>query len=153
MTFKIRFITSSLIMIWLIGIFIAWLIPVNEKLLFIYPYLKQGYSVVCHQESCKLITVNGKESLVCSRCAGIYSGLFMSSIILLFNKSIKKPKLKILLVVSLPMLMDVIFHSIGLYNYSKTIAFLTGFLLGSVGFLYFYSGLNELIIEQKVRAK
>ena len=47
------------------------------------------------------------------------------------------------------MFVDVILYSTGIYTYSKTIAFSTGILLGSVGFLYIHEGILNLIKEKK----
>jgi hypothetical protein len=45
------------------------------------------------------------------------------------------------------MISDVILYSLNIYHYSKLMAFSSGFLLGSVGFIYLYEGLNNLIRE------
>jgi len=47
------------------------------------------------------------------------------------------------------MLLDITAYSTGIYHYSKLIAFITGFLLGSAAFSYFYNGLIQLFIEIK----
>lgn len=151
MHLSIRISISLLIVIWIAGIFIAWIIPYSENLLFFHPLLSKAYSLVCHQEKNKLIVQNGNESLVCSRCVGIYLGFFSASVISLLYKTVRSPSFKIFLAAASPMLLDVFFYTIGLYTYSKPIALFTGLLLGSVGFLYFYSGLNEFINEQKAK--
>jgi len=146
---KIRVIISILIALWCIGFFFEWLIPLNEKLLTLLPFLHQTYSLVCHQEKVKLIASHGFESLVCSRCAGIYIGLLAGSLVSIFKLPHKNPDIKVLLVCVFIMLLDITAYSIGIYHYSKLIAFITGFLLGSVAFSYFYSGLIHLFIEIK----
>ena len=47
------------------------------------------------------------------------------------------------------MLLDVILYSVKAYNYSKITAFLTGLLLGSVGFLYILEAFEKFIVELK----
>lgn len=43
------------------------------------------------------------------------------------------------------MLIDVFLYSIGVYNYSKIIAFGSGFVFGLVGIVYIYNGFQILI--------
>ena len=136
-----------LILIWCLGIFSEWLIPLNQKIVFVIPWLNNLYSLVCHQMPDRLIRSGNYTTMVCARCSGIYIGLLVSSFILIFIKSKLNPKAKYLYFAAIPLLADVIFHSINIYRYSKTIAFCTGFLLGSTGFLYLYSALNQFFSE------
>ena len=69
---------------------------------------------------------------------------------MLFQSTIKELKINYLLIASIPMFIDVILYNLELYTYQKSIAFLTGFLFGSVGIYYFYIGLNSLLLEKKV---
>jgi uncharacterized membrane protein len=149
MSLSIRVIISLLLAVWCIGFFFEWLIPLNEKLLTLLPFLHQTYSLICHQEKVKLITSHGFESLVCSRCAGIYIGLLTGSLLSIFRKPPKNPSIKILLICTALMLLDITAYSTGIYHYSKLIAFITGFLLGSAAFSYFYNGLIQLFTEIK----
>jgi uncharacterized membrane protein len=87
--------------------------------------------------------------LVCSRCAGIYfGGLFSSLLVLLGLK--KNISTKILLLSSIPLILDVILYSISIYNYSNYIALLTGFLLGSIGFIYIHKSVLELLNKDRL---
>ena len=147
MSLSIRVTTSLIIAIWCIGFFLEWLIPLNEKLLTLLPFLHQTYSLICHQEKVKLITSHGFESLVCSRCAGIYIGLLAGSLLSIFRLPHNNPNIKVLFVCIVIMLLDITAYSVGIYHYSKLIAFITGFLLGSVAFSYFYNGLIQLFNE------
>jgi uncharacterized membrane protein len=136
-----------LLLIWCFGYMIEFFIPVSNKLVYLIPFLKNNYSLVCHQDSHKLIRIGVYSMLVCARCAGIYSGAFLVSFISIF---VVKPIIipaKILFLSAVPMLFDVIATTAGIYYYSKTAAFLTGILFGVVSFLYFYNALLELIIE------
>lgn len=147
MRFIIRFLIVLVLSIWLLGIFSEWLIPVFQNIAVAIPFLQKSYSLVCHQEPQKLLGESVYHSLVCSRCAGIYLGFYLVSFVSLFFAFKKEPHLKILLIAAIPMIADVTLYSLGFYNYSKTLALLTGVLLGSVGFLYFYSALKKLIQE------
>lgn len=52
---------------------------------------------------------------------------------------------------AVPLVLDVLFSSFGFYSYSRTLAFTTGWLLGSIGFLYFYIPLENLILNKNWR--
>jgi len=147
MRFTYKLILFFLLLIWCVGIFIEWFIKFDERLLFLLPNLQKAYSLVCHQDKSKLILFNHVATLTCARCTGIYLGLLLMSLILLFNEPKRKLAIKLLFVSALPMLCDVLLYSMNIYSYSKPIAFSTGFLLGSVGFLYLYAGLKKLIQE------
>lgn len=138
-----------LFLIWFLGIFIEWFTKIDEHFVFALPYLQKTYSLVCHQEKNKLLLFGGIETLTCARCTGIYLGLLLSSLLVLFKLPEGKPHIKILLVAAAPMIADVLLTSLNIYAYSKLIAFFTGLLLGSIGFFYLYAGLNKLILELK----
>ncbi|MBI3125404.1 MAG: DUF2085 domain-containing protein [Ignavibacteriales bacterium] len=151
MRFILRLLIVLLLTLWLLGVFIEWLIPVFPNIAVAVPFLQKSYSLVCHQQQQKLLGESVYHSLVCSRCAGIYLGFYLVSIVSLFYAIKKEPKLKILLIAAIPMIADVILYSLGFYDYSKTLALLTGVLLGSIGFLYFYSALKKLIQELSLK--
>jgi len=138
-----------LFLIWFLGIFIEWFIKIDEHFVFALPYLQKTYSLVCHQEKNKLLLFGEIETLTCARCTGIYLGLLLSSLLVLLKLPKGKLHINILLVAAAPMIADVLLTSLNIYAYSKLIAFLTGFLLGSFGFFYLYAGLNSLILELK----
>jgi uncharacterized membrane protein len=149
MSLSFRIIVFAFILIWCIGIFSEWLLPIYNNVLFLIPFLEKTYSLVCHQIKERLINFNNCETLVCARCTGIYLGALFSSALSLSRILIKPLDVKYFFLMSLPLLMDVILHSFNVYNYSRTIAFCTGFLFGSTGFLYLYDALNQLINELK----
>lgn len=138
-----------LILIWCVGIFIELFIKIDGHFVFTLPYLQKTYSLVCHQEQDKLLSFGGYETLICARCTGIYLGLLISSFFILFKLPRWKLHINILLIVSVPMIVDVVLTTLNIYSYSKLIAFSTGLLLGSFGFFYLYTGLNNLILELK----
>ncbi len=113
----------------------------------LYPASKLFYSHVCHQNENKLIYLFNKPLLVCARCTGIYSGALISSALIFFI-STKKLQIKYLLLSALPVLIDVTLVMSGLNMYSKYSAFITGFILGSVTFLYIWNGIEKLLMEK-----
>lgn len=145
--FSIRLLIALILLLWTAGIFSSCLVSLNDYIIAFYPFFKKTYSLVCHQESSKLIVNVCGNSLVCARCAGIYSGLLTTSIIFIFHPLKNIPDIKLLLFSSIPMLLDVLLTTIHIYPYFKTLAFLTGILFGSILFLYFYRGLILLFEE------
>lgn len=91
--------------------------------------------------------------MVCSRCAGIYAGVLLFSFYMIFVKIKTNKEIKFLILSAVPLILDVIFYNIGIYNYSKTAAFTSGLFFGSAGIYYFYIGLEKLISEQKIKEK
>lgn len=138
---------------WNAGIYPGILQQINNDTILALPFLSKFYSGVCHQQEIKFLEVFGIESMVCSRCAGIYAGVFFASFLLLFIKVNEKSGIIFLLLSSIPLILDVVFYHLGLYNYSKTTAFSTGIFFGSAGFYYFYIGLEKLFSEQKLQER
>ena len=128
---------------------IEFFLPYFDSGAYFFPFLKTFYGNVCHQQPEKTITLFGHSMLVCARCGGIYFGAFLSSIIILFVKFQNGIKTKYFFLAGVPMLADVILYSLGIYHYSKTVAFLTGLLLGSAAFIYFYDALLILFREKE----
>lgn len=119
-----------LLLIWCTGIFFPVLNPHNEHGLTSY-FLKQNYSLVCHQQEAKTITIGGNSLLVCARCTGIYLGALAAAIAFLLYSGKINISIKFLIATSTLLLCDVIFSSSGLYEYSKIAALFTGFVFGS----------------------
>jgi len=132
---------------WCFGFGAEFFLPYFNKLIFLVPFLKKNYSLLCHQDPQKVIAAGSYETLVCARCAGIYLGALISSFANLFILKDFLISKKILFLSSIPMILDAVFTTFQIYNYSKIIAFLTGFLFGITSFLYFYNALLDLILE------
>ena len=58
----------------------------------------------------------------------------------------------LILAASIPMLIDVILYSSGLYDYNKNISFITGLFFGSIGIAYIYNGL-KILLERDGKSK
>ena len=115
----------------------------------LYLFQKQLFSTVCHQSAAKSFICNDLPFLVCARCTGIYSGaLFSAFMLLIYNKLIIL-KTKYLMILSAPMLLDVILVNIGVYNYNKSLSAFTGFLFGSAVFLYILSAIENLLFTKQ----
>ncbi len=152
MKLRIKLFIFILISIWFAGFFFECLSKLYPESIIILPFIKKTYSLVCHQESKKLIELYCGHSLVCSRCVGIYSGILLSSFLSFFLKKEINLNIKFLFISALPILIDILFASLKIYSYSKTTAYLSGLLFGSVLFLYFYKSLinffNEIQLDK-----
>lgn len=95
-----------------------------------------GFSV-CHQLSSRSLTVGNIILPICSRCSGIYTGFFITAIILFImfrKKESDLPPLYILIIFTiffLSTIIDGIASNFGLYNTNNNLRFITGFLCGS----------------------
>ena len=90
----------------------------------------------------------GKTFNVCARCTGIYTAIIITSLVLLLIKNKPKINFKLLIFLSLPMLVDVVFYSIGLYHHNKYIAAFTGLLFGSTVFLYILEEIENYLANK-----
>jgi len=107
------------------------------------------YSKVCHQNMSKSFVCNDIPLLVCARCTGIYFGSAITSLVFLFFFKTIILKTRYLLIFSTPVLIDVISISLKIYPYNKIISSGTGFLFGSVVFIYILSGIENLLFTKK----
>jgi uncharacterized membrane protein len=115
----------------------------------LYPFQKQVFSPVCHQNHAKSFICNDLPLLVCARCTGIYAGVLFSAFILIVYYKQFIFKTKYLMILSAPMLLDVLLLTINFYNYSKSLSALTGFLFGSAVFLYILSAIENLLFTKQ----
>ncbi|MCZ7601513.1 MAG: DUF2085 domain-containing protein [Melioribacteraceae bacterium] len=146
--YKVLF--TSVAFLWLVGTLLSLIDFTQNIFIEFIPFLYIFYSPVCHQNVDKLICVDNSCSLLCSRCVGIYLGVFITSITLIFIAPKNIIPIKYLFILSIPLLLDVIFVSLGIYNYSKLIALFTGFIFGSAAFYYFYNGIEIFLYEKRI---
>jgi uncharacterized membrane protein len=114
-----------------------------------YPFQKQLYSTVCHQNINKTFTCNVLPLLVCARCTGIYTGALLIAFTLIVYSKRFIVRTKYLILLSTPMLLDVILLNIGIYEYNKSISAFTGLLFGSTVFLYILSAVEILLYSNQ----
>lgn len=67
----------------------------------------------------------------------------------MFKKKLKAAHIKYLFILSVPLLIDVLLVSSGVYEYSKITAYFTGLIFGSTAFYYFYTGVLFGLIKEK----
>ena len=139
-----------MLLVWCLGIFSGVFLADNPVKIFSSLFVDRIYSLVCHQEATKSFFISGNKLEVCARCTGIYTGGLLFSIIALFISRLKVRSKKWLVLSFIPMSVDVLLYSAGIYDYSRWIAFTTGVILGSVSILYIFTGINDYFLELKL---
>lgn len=148
--------TSLYSRIFLITILIIWIlgflnpILLSQKNIFFDYFLTTVYSRVCHQVDYKCITIQHESMLVCSRCAGIYLGVLISMIFVLFHK-IPALNLKVFVIATLPLITDVLLTTLQVYNYFQPLAFATGLLFGGMLCLFFLLELENIFTNKSIK--
>jgi uncharacterized membrane protein len=146
---KFKLIIFVLILFWNIGLFVLPLSHIFEKAIYAFPVLNDLYGNVCHQEIPKTIHINDSPLQVCARCSGIYFSAFVFSLLsFIVSKKFYQHRFLISGVIII-VIIDVMLTTFGILDYSKISAFATGFLLGSVSFIYFYNALIELVSKKQ----
>ncbi len=141
-----RIIVFTFLLLWCAGFSINAFFPDNSIIVF-YPFLKQVYSGVCHQIDYKTFEINNLHLLVCARCSGIYLGTLLSVAgLIFFVKRINSP-LRYFFISGIPMALDVILYSTGVYHYSRLLAFSTGILFGSVAIVYILASIENFLFK------
>lgn len=144
---SLRIFILLILILWCTGFSINLFFPDNG-ILVLYPLLKQVYAGVCHQVGYKSFEVNNLHLLVCARCSGIYFGALLSILGLIFIPVRINHPIKYLFLSALPMFIDIIFYSSGIYIYSKWIAFVTGILFGSVAIVYILVSIENILFKE-----
>jgi len=110
--------------------------------------IKNFYGNICHQIDNRCLVVFGKPMLICSRCAGIYSGSFLLFLLItLFEKLrlfLDKMNYSLILFFSLPIIIDWSLSFIFKIESTNFVRFFTGIIFSIVP-VYF---INSLIIRR-----
>ena len=145
---SLKFFLLSILIFWIFGFIHPTSISQNNSLT--HYFLKRIYSRVCHQDISKCIIVDNESMLVCARCTGIYLGALISGLISLVNE-LPQVRIKTLLFASLPMFFDVLFTTIGIYTYSKTLAIVTGLIFGAVIYIFLINELEKFFSTKSIK--
>lgn len=135
---KLILITIIISNLWLLFLFLPNLFPNNFEL-FIFNKIFCGK--ICHQIPERLFNQFFLPLSVCNRCAGIYLGLSIGSLISLFY--LFKNTLYILLVSFLILCFDVFCIWIGVYSYNLFTSFSTGLVFGVALIQLFISNFHK----------
>lgn len=104
---------------WFIGIFFHIIFPDYSAAILPGIIIDRSYSIVCHQEAAKTFFIRGQNLEVCARCTGIYAGGAVFAVIALLIPSLKPGSVKTLFLAMIPMALDVLLYSAGIYDYSN----------------------------------
>lgn len=146
---KLYYLILVLSIIWILGFSFPFFIKFSDSLNVYLPILKLIYSPVCHQLIERSFLIDNAYFFVCSRCTGIYVGVFFSLLFLMIYEKEIKIISKIFLFSLSILITDIIFYNIGFYNYNKIVAFSTGFFAGFTILLYIFPSVKNLIIIKK----
>jgi uncharacterized membrane protein len=146
----VRLIFFIAISVWCFGFTCRSILPDSAYTAIASLFLKRIYGAVCHQHIEKTIFSGGYYFFVCARCTGIYFGVLMASFNSLIILHRLPVKTKLLYISSVPMLIDVISTTIGIYPYSKIIALLTGIFFGSAVFVYILAALENNFMDKPI---
>jgi uncharacterized membrane protein len=146
----VRVIIFIAVAVWCAGFAYNSLIPSSAYTILSSLFLKKIYGAVCHQRIAKTFFINGHYFFVCARCTGIYSGALILSFISLFSLHNLSGKTKFLVISAIPMLIDVVSTTTGIYAYSKIIALITGLFFGSAVFVYILAALENNFMDKSL---
>jgi len=132
----VNYLFFFLLLFWSAGFLFPVLSPQFTGKPIVNQLLNYNYSIVCHQSESSEINFGSAQLVVCARCAGIYLGALLITIIMLFNLLKLKLSLIPLLIFSAPLVIDAFAVRLNIYAYSKTIAFITGLMFGSIVLIY-----------------
>ena len=149
--FIVQVLPVSLLLIWITAIFSPFFEPITKSFSFISLLFMKMFSAVCHQENEKSFLF-GKHIYVCARCAGIYTGCFLSALSLLIKLKFDIKNLKVLLIALLIIFADVLFANAGLYEYSHSIAFIAGLFFGFTSYRFFINTFEEFL-SNRIKSK
>ena len=145
----------------LIGI-ILWIAAV-----FAAPYLKSQsstygnliytvFSPTCHQIPSRCLTLYGNPLAVCTRCLGIYLGFFLGTgLFPVFRRlsSESLPKAKILILMSLPIVIDMAANVVSLWASPHWLRLATGLIWGAILPFYFIPGVTDIFKKVELSDK
>ena len=112
-----------------------WWLPVLQALLPLGPVgaaLELPFFFVCHQLSERTIVILGEAMPLCSRCAGIFTGLALGAITCWPRLTIQRARILLALGGAL-MLADVIMQDMGIHPVWHSTRLITGGILGWIG--------------------
>ncbi len=136
----------AVVLIWVLLILLAPLTKANG-FVFISSPLYQFFSYLCHQMSERSFFVDGGQFGVCSRCFGVYFGLFLGFAVYPLWRSVEaiEPLPRFWLFLSLiPVGVDWSLTAFGIWENTQPSRFITGLILGAACSAYIVPGLVEI---------
>ncbi|MDH5705244.1 MAG: DUF2085 domain-containing protein [Candidatus Aminicenantes bacterium] len=145
----VYYLTLGGIIIWLGVIFLAPYLRSQDSSLSAFVY--SVFTPICHQIPFRSFHLFGQPLAVCARCLGIYFGILggtgLYPLINGFSK-LSLPRVRIFIIVSLPMIADAGGNFLHLWLSSHWIRFMTGFLWGLILPFYFIVGVSDFFLKR-----
>ncbi len=139
---------SFLAAVWAFLIVLAPLAEVNNFSNLSNPLYK-FFSFLCHQNSERSFAVSEHAFAVCSRCFGVYFGLFFGFVIYPFLRSIEEtdplPRFWLFLA-TIPMAIDWLLGVFGIWENTHSSRFVTGAILGAACAVFIVPALVEMFV-------
>jgi uncharacterized membrane protein len=115
-----------------------------------------AFGTLCHQIPERSYFIAGHKFAVCSRCTGLYAGFAFTLLLYPLIRSLKTtatPPRSLLLLATIPLIIDFSVTFFGFWENTHTSRLLTGALLGSVTVFYVMPGIVELSLRHSRAAR
>jgi len=150
----IYFLTLLGIILWIAAVFAA---PYLKHQSSVYGQLIYAiYSPTCHQIPSRCLTLYGNPLAVCARCLGIYFGFFGGTILLPVFHGLSSgilPRAKVLILFSMPMVIDAAANLVSLWDSPNWLRLATGLIWGSILPFYFIPGIIDIFKKVELSDK
>jgi len=143
------FVWSAFALLVAAWVFLTVLAPLAEtnKLTGVSNPIYKFFSYLCHQDSTRSFHFHEHAFAVCSRCFGVYSGLFFGFVIYPFLRSIEETEplpRSWLFLAMIPMAIDWLLGVFEIWENTHLSRFLTGAILGAACAIFIVPALIEI---------
>lgn len=149
---RILYVLTSGTLVWLLLIILAPIFKSSGNS--ISKYLYFIFEPACHQIPERSLFINSEPLAVCTRCFATYFGVFLFLIFTLIRKKTIRINPNIVILFSVPTIIDFLLEKFGLYVNISEIRIVTGLMFGaSIIYLILYSIMdikNEYLNKRKL---
>ncbi|NOR14503.1 MAG: DUF2085 domain-containing protein [Candidatus Aminicenantes bacterium] len=153
-TRSIYFLTLSGIIVWIAAVFAAAYLKSQSSA---YGNLIYAiFSPTCHQIPSRCLTLYGNPLAVCTRCLGIYIGFFLGTCLFPVLRGLSSeslPKAKILILMSLPIVIDTAANVVSPWASPHWLRLATGLIWGAILPFYFIPGVTDIFKKVELSDK
>lgn len=143
---KVWIVSAFLVGVWVLLLIAAPIAEANDLTGFSRPIYK-FCSFICHQIPDRSLHIYEHQFAVCSRCFGVYFGLFCGFLVYPFLRSIEEiepfPRVWLFLAM-MPMGVDFLLGFLGIWENTHLSRFLTGAILGTACAIFIVPALIEI---------
>ena len=152
--FKVWAIALAVVVVWILAIVSPSLLAANGEAGIAEPFYK-FYSFICHQIPERSFHISGHQFAVCSRCFGVYFGLFAGLVVYPLIRGIDniEPLPRFWLFASMvPIGIDWSLGAFGIWENNHASRFITGLVLGFACAVYIVPALVEIMRNLSLRS-